>query len=171
MQKHDGGGFDALRSQFATDCARCILVERGEHGTVVADAFGHFEDAVARDERYVLSEEQVERVRPIDPADLVDVAKALGRYERGARALPFENRVDRYGRTVDDELGRCGRGTRNVNRVEYTDYKIVRGGEGLAEAYQTRRRIENRRVGKRSADIDADPKAAGRVLRCTCVGF
>ena len=160
MQEHHRCRLNALRSKLAANRAGRIFIERRQHCAVVADPFGHFEDPVARHEWKVLAEEQVERIGPVDTPDLVDVAKTLGRYERGSRTLTFENRVDRHGRTVNDELSRCGRGARYSDRIEDAGDQIVRRGERLAEAHQTRRSIENRRVGERSANVDADPQPA-----------
>ena len=70
---------------------------------VVADALRHFEDAVARNERNVLAEEEVERIGPVDAADFVDVAEAFGRDQRRACAFAFQDRVDRDGRPVDQK--------------------------------------------------------------------
>jgi hypothetical protein len=43
-----------------------------------------------------------------------------------------------------------------VNRIEDAGYEVVRRAEGFAEAHETGRGIENGRVGKRAADINAD---------------
>ena len=65
---------------------------------------GHFENVFPRHQRPVLAESRIERLRAIDPANLIDIAKTLGRHQRGLGALAFDNRIDDHGRTMNQRL-------------------------------------------------------------------
>ena len=60
----------------------------------------------ALDQRLMLLEKQIVRVRPVDPADLVDVAETLGGDQRGLGAGAFQQGVDRDGRAVKEQRRR-----------------------------------------------------------------
>ncbi len=53
----------------------------------------------------MLLEEQIIRIRPVDPADLVDVPEAVGDEQRGPGAFALEDGVDGDGLAVQEQPG------------------------------------------------------------------
>jgi len=53
----------------------------------------------------MLAEEQIVGVRPVDAANLIDVAKALGDQERSSGPFALQNCVDSDGRAVKKKPG------------------------------------------------------------------
>ena len=80
------------------------------------------EDILPRHQRPVLAEARVERFRPIDPADLVNVAEPFGGNQRRLGALALDDRVHHDGRAVDqghnliERHGRLGQTLLNASR-------------------------------------------------------
>ncbi len=118
-------------------------------------------DAVPRDEGLVLAKEQVERLRPVDASDLVDVCEAGRRDERRRRTAALEQRVDRDRRSVDERDRIRDLPARGIDRVEDARDEIVRRAEGLPEQDPARGRLERGDVGERPADVDTEPKRRG----------
>ena len=109
-------------------------------------------------QRLMLLEEQVVGVGPVDAADLVDVAETFGRDQRGPRAGPLQDRVDRDGRAVQEQsgigIGGCGLLDPRGNAL----HEMVRRGERLAEAQPSGLVVEDRDIGERAADVGGQPK-------------
>jgi hypothetical protein len=82
----------------------------------------------------VAPEEEIVGFRPIDAADLVDIAEALSGQQSAQRSGPLQNGVDRDGRTVKEEAraGELRSGLR-YPRLHAAD-QPVRGGERFSEA-------------------------------------
>ena len=105
------------------------------------------------DQWLMLAEKQIVGFRPVDPADLVDVAEPLRRQQGATRAAAFEDRVDRDRRAVQEQLRlrEPGPGLRDAgfDAVRQTPRRRQR----LAEKQFAGRRVEPRDVGKCAADI------------------
>ena len=109
VQEQDRGRFDAepLRAS-GRSAAISGLVERRVDLAVGEHALVDLEAQRPLDQRLVLLEEQIVGIRPVDAADLVDVAKAFGDQQRGPGARALEDGVDRDGRAVQEQPGRSG---------------------------------------------------------------
>ena len=158
MQKQHRDRLDVLRLDLGRDRARVRVIERPFHRTVVEHALLHFEAQRARNQRHVFAKREVERLGPVHAADLVDVPEAFRRDERGLGTLALEDRVDRDGRPVNDELRVARRAAGHPDRIEDTAHEIVRRAERLTERDGSVAGIHHRDVGERPADVDADPK-------------
>jgi hypothetical protein len=81
----------------------------------------------------VLVEEQVVGVGPVHAADLVDVAEALGDQQRGVGARALQQRVDRDGRAVQEQVAVAQVDVGAVQGgLDAVDQRAV-GGQRLAE--------------------------------------
>jgi hypothetical protein len=149
---------DALAAQLARQLAHRGLVERLVRAAVGAQPLGHLEAQRALHERRVLVEEQVVRVRPVDAADLVDVAEALGDEERRPGPVALEQRVDRDRRAVQEQVAVAPVDLRAVDRVLDAVDELAVGRERLAEQEAAARLVERGHVGERAADVDGDAK-------------
>src|SRR5689334_24024587 len=103
VEKQNGAGLDAELLQTLTERHDLVLVERPLDLAVREHALLHLEAQRPLDQRHMLAEEQVVGVGPVDAADLVDVAKALGDEERGPGAGALQDRVDRHRRAVQEQ--------------------------------------------------------------------
>ena len=90
-------------SSVAPSAAISCFVERRLDLAVGQHALLDLEAQRALDQRLVLLEEQIVGVRPVDAADLVDVAKAFGDEQRGLGAGALEDGVDGDGRAVQEQ--------------------------------------------------------------------
>jgi hypothetical protein len=104
VEKQDGERLDAFGFHASRDGLELREVDVLERLAGGIHALVDLEAQRALDERPVLAEKEVVRIRPVDAADLVHVAKALGRHERGARAVALEHHVDRDGAAVQEKL-------------------------------------------------------------------
>ena len=84
------------------------LVQFDVHLPVRQRALPHLQAQRPLDQRYMFLKEKIVGVRPIDPPDLINVAKAFGDQERGARAGALQNGVDRYCRSREETAQRSG---------------------------------------------------------------
>src|SRR5439155_15509609 len=82
VQKQDGERLYPLPHRIGHGCAYLLLVERDEHLALCIHALADLVAQVALDQRLVAAEEEVVGFRPIDAADLVDIAEALRGEER-----------------------------------------------------------------------------------------
>jgi hypothetical protein len=110
----------------------------------------------------VLLKEQIIGVRPVDAADLVDVAKPFGDQQRGARAGAFKHRVDRDRRTVQEQTDGAiigpGLGDARGNPFD----QVRRRRQRLAERGAAGRFVKHRDIGKRTADVGGEPQSSRR---------
>ena len=77
VQEQDRRRVDAEAGELPAERGDFGVVERRVDLAVGQDALMHLEAQRALDQRFVLLEEQVVGVGPVDAADLVDVAEAL----------------------------------------------------------------------------------------------
>src|SRR3989442_1080019 len=74
--------------------AHLVLGERNEDLALRVHALANLVAQVALDQGLVAAEEKVVGLRPVDPADLVDVAKSSCGEQRTARARALEDGID-----------------------------------------------------------------------------
>ena len=86
IQKQDGGGFDAELFELLAERRDFVFIQRRIDLAVGQHALVDLEAQRPLDQRHVLLEKQIVGVGPVDAADLVDVAKALGDEQRRACA-------------------------------------------------------------------------------------
>ena len=103
------------------------------------------------------AEEQIVGFRPVDAADLVDVAKALRGDERAARAGALEDGVDRDRRAVEEELGRA----RSFAPALATPFSIpVTSRAGVVSVFPSAQLpgslVESGDIGESAADIGGE---------------
>ncbi len=127
VQQQDSHGLDAFGDQPIARCVHAGFIERNVHVALGGEPFAHFEPQRTLDQRHVLSEKQVVRVGPVDAADLVDVAKALGDQQRGARAGALQHRVDGDRRAMQEQPRLVVAGTGTVYAVRDAIDQIGRG--------------------------------------------
>src|SRR6516225_11262309 len=108
----------------------------------------------------MLLKEQVVRVRPVDAANLVSVAKARGDQERGLRPRALQDGVDGNGRAVKEKPRRLVVVSRLGNRAVDALNEMTWGGEDLAKGDLAAAGIESRHIGESAADIRSQPKLA-----------
>ena len=134
------------------------VVERRIDLAVGQHAFLDFETQRPLDQRHVLLKEQVVGVRPVDAADLVDVAKAFGDEQRGLGAGALQHRVDGDGRAVQKQRRRAiiaaGLGDAGGNALD----QMRRRRQRLAEGERAGFLVEHRDIGESAADIRREPQ-------------
>jgi hypothetical protein len=136
-----------------------LLVERNEHSALRIQALADFVAQVAFDQRLVATEEKVVGLRPIDAADLVDIAEALRGEERTACSRPLQNGVDRNGRTMKEKprSGKLRPGLRHSGLDTRDEPR--RSRERLSEAKLPGGLVEGGHVRERSAHVGRQPKS------------
>ena len=160
MQEHDRHGLDAKRIEPVADRVHAGFVENLQCFAVRRHPLLRLEAQRALRERLMLLEIEVVGVRPVDPADLVDIAKAPRGDQRGLRAGALEHCVDRDGRAMQEDvsLGKRGAGQRDA-AFDSLD-QMMWGRQRLTEQNSTGARVEGGHVGERTADVGRDPDAA-----------
>src|SRR5438874_34011 len=96
MQEQDRGGLDPFLVQRLRESLDLQLVERLQDLAAGVEPLFDLVAMLPRDQGPVLLEKEIVRVRPIDTADLVDVAEAFGDEERGLGARALQKRIDRH---------------------------------------------------------------------------
>ena len=147
------------RSQLAAQRRDLVVVERLVDLAVGQHALAHFEAQRPLDQRHVFLEEQIVGVRPIDAADLIDVAKAFGDQERGLGAGALQHRIDGDGRAVQEQRGgtviAAGFGDARGNAFDQMRRRRQRLAEGELAGFF----VEHRDVGKGATDIRRQPQS------------
>ncbi len=107
IEKQDGAGLDAERLELLAKSHDLVLVERPLDLAVCEHTLLHLEAQRPLDQRHMLPKEQVIGVGPVDAADLVDVAEALGDQQCGPGAGALQDGVDRHRRAMQEQPGRA----------------------------------------------------------------
>ena len=151
MEEHDRDRFDAEAGELLAECVDLVIVERRPDRAVGDDALVDLEAQRALDQRLVLLEEEIVGIRPVDAADLVNVAKALGGDQRGLGAGALQERVDGDGRAVKEQPGvlviGAGLGDAVVDALDEAS-----ASSGLAEELAGAL-VEGGDIGESAADI------------------
>ena len=159
VQEQDRDRLHALADRVGHGGAHLILVELDQHPAVRVHALADLVAQVALDQRLVAAEEEIVGFRPIDPADLVDVTEALGGEERARRPRPFQNGVDRNGRTVKEQA-RTGEPRAGLRHPFLHAGDEPRGGrERLSETELSGRLVEGGDIGEGPAHVGRQPNS------------
>jgi hypothetical protein len=114
-----------------------------------------------RDERFGLGYEWIEGVRPLLAGDLKQVAKSGGRQEPGDGAFALEQRIGHYGGAEPDEgdFGAPTAGEREnlSDSGERREIRALGSRQELVPPHEPFMLIDQKQVGRGSADVDADP--------------
>ena len=116
------------------------------------EPFLNLQAPVRRHERRHSATEPIIKVPAGLPADLQHVPKPLGCDERGARPLPFEQRVGGHGRAMDDGIA-GGRG-QSPQPFQHRLCRI-RGSREHLEGLQAPVLVHHE-IGEGAADVNAD---------------
>ena len=163
IEEEDRASFDAeFLQRFAERCDLSVI-ERPLDLAIGQNAFVDLEAQRALDQRLMFLEEQVVGIRPVDAADLVDVAKALRDGERGARAGALEDRVDRDRGPVQKKARRTVVAPRPLHALVDAIDEARRRGQNLAEAQRAGAVVEHRNIGERAADIGRQANVRARL--------
>src|SRR5262249_45173142 len=111
------------------------------------------------DQRLVFAEEQIVGVRPVDAADLVDVAEALGDEERGLGTRALQEVIDGDGGAVEKQSGGFVVAARPRRRGMDALAQALRRRELLADGELASGLDEVRDVGEGAADGGREWKA------------
>src|SRR5262249_23006361 len=116
-----------------------------------------------RDQRRGAAPVEVERIRQAQARDLQHVAEALGDEEAQSRTGALDQRVDRDGGAVDDDvdLARIDAvlGGQALEAVLDGQGEVRRGGRDLEPGHLAGGRVVEGEVGERATDVDAEPVA------------
>jgi hypothetical protein len=159
VQEQDRDRLYALADRVGHGGAHLILVELDQHLAVRVHALADLIAQVALDQRLVAAEEEIIGFRPIDAADLVDIAEALGGEERAWRPRAFQNGVDRNGGTVKEQA-RTGEPRAGLRHPFLHAGDEPRGGrERLSEAELSGDLVEGGDVGEGPAHVGRQPNS------------
>ncbi len=137
-----------------------LTVNQQQYVTVTVAAFFDGEHAVAGDQRCRAAREQVVDMRDFQARQFQHVAEALGGKQRQLNALALDHRVHPDGGAMGEVV--------NIGRVDAVALLECRqpGGDFIAGAVRPRQNfqgadavialVEQRKVSKRAADIDAN---------------
>jgi hypothetical protein len=153
VQEQNRDRFDLLALESVGQRKKLGLVERLGDAAVGIKALRHFVAMPPRHQREMLLEEQIIGVGPIDAADLVDVAKAARRDQRGLGAGALQHGVDGDRGAVQEQAGIGKSGARLGDAIgDALDHRRRRR-QALAEKKPLIGWIERRNVGEGAADI------------------
>ena len=100
MQEQDGDRLYAATDRVGRRRPHRILIERDQHFPLRVHALADLVTQITLDQRLVAAKEQVVGFRPVDAADLVDIAKALRGEKRAGCPGALQDGVDRDGGAV-----------------------------------------------------------------------
>ena len=120
------------------------------------DALGHLEAQLARNERRLAMETQIERPGAIAAADLQQVTKALGGEQRGLGADALQQRVDDERRAMLDEARFARVDLRLADAVEDRLAQPIIGGRAFGVGDRAGLNVAGDKVGEGAADINGD---------------
>ena len=156
VQQQHGHRLDALASQLLGQLAHGGFVQRLVGAAIGAQALGHLEAQRALHQRLVLVEKEVVGIGAVDAADFVDVAETFGDQQRGVGAVALQQRVDRDGGTVQEQVAVLQVDLCAVQRGLDAVDQLAVGGQGLAEQQLAGGFVKSRHVGEGAADVDGD---------------
>jgi predicted metal-dependent phosphoesterase TrpH len=133
--------------------------------------FTEFKAQVALNERAVLAMAQIEGVGAVDAADLVNVAKAAGGDQRGARAAALKHGVDGHGGAMQEQMRLGQRHASFVQAVQDAMHQFIRGGEGLAQEQAALALVKGGDVGEGAANVGGEPGPITRARSTTVIEY
>ena len=160
VEETDGDGFHALGQQTIDGLHDALAIQRRHHLAAVVHPLTHLSTPSPRHEGRRALEIQVVEPGEAEPADLQEIAKALGRDETRARAPALEDGVGGHGRTVDD-LAHVGGRRPGVEeqrpRARDDGVGVVAGGgEQLARSRRAGG-VDQHEIGEGPAHVHAEP--------------
>ena len=160
VQKADGDGLYALRSQRGRYLAQDVFVERCQHGAAGIEALGYAKTAVARHERPGLFKLQVVESGTNLAGDLQHIAEALGGDKARWRDLALDDGVGGDCGAVNDVShvfsGDLLLGEQPLHSFHKPARRVLGGRRDFAGVDAPRRFVNERNIGKGAADIDAE---------------
>ena len=148
------------RSSLLAERRDLVVVERLVDLAVGQHAFLDLEAQRPLDQRHMFLEEQIVGVRPVDAADLVDVAEAFGDEQRGAGAGALQDGVDGDGRAVQEQRRGAIIAAGFGDAGGYALDQMRRRRQRLAERERAGFVVEYRDVGEGAADIRREPQSS-----------
>jgi len=106
IDEHNGGCFDPELFEPVAQVRQSGFIKRLQYFPVSADAFLYLKPERPFDQRFVFLEIQIVGVGPVDAADFIDVAKAIGGDQRSPGAGALQDRVDGNSGAMQKEIGR-----------------------------------------------------------------
>src|SRR5437588_8702598 len=103
VEKQYRGCLNPESLQHRSERLDLFCIQRGLYRGVGQDALVDLKAQRALDQRLVLLEEQVVRIRTIDASDLVDIAEPLRDQKGGPRAGALQDGVDGNGRAMEKQ--------------------------------------------------------------------
>ena len=150
--------------------------KRADRLAVGGDALGRLEAQFARHQRRRVVVLQAEHMRADLPADLDQVAEALGDDERDLAAAPLDQRIRRDGRAVREPRDRrqldAVAGRKLAQAGNHRQGRVGRRRGHLVQDDAVGRVVEREKVREGAADIDTDhpghlaARATDTVFRC-----
>jgi hypothetical protein len=157
----DGQRLDPLRPERGDQRIDLEIRQRRDHGPVGADALGDLIAVPARNEGGGRILEQVVKIGPGGAPQLQHVAEPARGDEGGARAAALEDGVgdDRGGVRQQGDLRRRDRMAvhGDAQRRQHALGQVARRRRHLGDADLSRRLVDQRHVGERTADVDPNP--------------
>ena len=161
VEKQNGGGLDPEPFQHAAELLHLVVVERNLDFAVGQHALPDFEPQRPFHQGLVLLKEEVIGIGPVDPADLIDVAKSLGDEERCPRPLALQDRIDGNRGAVHEKPGGGVVTAGLAHALGNAVREMIRGREHLAEAQRAAAVIKHGHIGERATDIRRQTQTGG----------
>jgi hypothetical protein len=117
----------------------------------------------------MFAEIQIVGFRPVDSADLINVAEAGGDNERGARPRALQHGVDRNRRSMQEQRGIAENGIGPRNAVLDAVDKPPGRGQCFAKPQRSRALIEYGHIREGATDVSCNARTGrGRGLLANC---
>jgi hypothetical protein len=129
------------------------------HDSLRFRPLGHGQDPLARNERLGMMPCEIVERRAILPAQLEQVGRTRCRTQHHACAGSLEQSVGRHGRAMRDVRDVARPHAERRERIEHSLALIARRRQHLSR-FDAAVRRDRDEIGERSADVDADGKAA-----------
>ena len=155
-------GLDAALAEPRRGLAQARLVERLQHLAFVGRALGDGHCVAPVDQRRRRVPVGIVERGPGRARGVQNVGEACRGHERGARTGAHDDRVGGDGGADLDELDVAGLGAHRIDSGEHTVDEVGRGGRGLRDLDRAAHRVVPDHVGKRAADIDGEHVARAR---------
>ena len=160
MKEADGDGRNVELAEAARGSPDGRLVEGQLDAAVEAHALRHLDAQPARHQRRRILDAQVEQVVAALEAHIENVAEARRRQHAGDGAAALDHRVGDERRAMHDIAdvadGDALLAQQGLDAGDDRLGGIVRRGQPLVHGHPATTRIEQRKVGERPADVDAD---------------
>ena len=157
MQEQDGHRLYAATDRVGRRRPHRILIELDQHLPLRVHALAELVTQITLDQGLVAAKEQVVGFRPVDAADLVDIAKALRGEKRAGCPGALQNRVDRDGGAVEKKPRGAKLRSRFGHSMLDAGDEPRRRGQRFSEAKLPGRLVESGDVGKSPADVGRQP--------------